>query len=219
MGGDGSTRWGGHRRRPCVNEWTYTLAAAAFAAELRTAHPHARLEGHYRTTPGGPRGTLTVGPADGRGWRRLALAMDPGDVGTAGADLEPAPQPLGGVRWWLRCPRCRARRAVLYVTPWTGAHYRCRVCLGLAYPVQRLDPVRRAEHRMRKVVARLGVERPETLPDLPPKPPGMHWRTYERHAAVYDAANAQREARCLAEMRRLLASIERRAPHHPRGRR
>ena len=103
MGRDGSTRWGGHRRRPCVNEWTYTLAAAAFAQELRGAHPLERLFGYFTTTPGGP-------------------------------------------------------------------------C-------------------------------------------GMHWRTYERHAAAYDAANARREARCLSGLVRLLASIERRGPHRARGRR
>jgi len=118
--------------------------------------------------------------------------------------LEPVPQPLGGVRWWLRCPGCGSRRAMLYALRHTGRHFRCRACRRLAYASERYDAMERPALRMRTVARRLGLRHPEAVPDLPPKPPGMHWRTYERHATTYALAEARRDEAFVAGLRRLL---------------
>src|SRR5215210_3849722 len=119
MGGDGSTRWWGHRRRWCIGEGTYPLAARTFAEQLREASPYERLAGRY-CAPGGVAGSFSVGlPGDG-GWRWLVLTADDASDGPRRVVLEPGPQRFGGVRWWLRCPLCGSRRATLYLTRWTG---------------------------------------------------------------------------------------------------
>jgi hypothetical protein len=44
--------------------------------------------------------------------------------------LDGIPQPLGGLRWWFRCPTCDARRAKLYKPQHA---WMCRKCAGLTY--------------------------------------------------------------------------------------
>ncbi len=70
----------------------------------------------------------------------------------------------------------------------------CRACLEFLYRTQRAAPAHRHQLTPHRVVGRPGVRSPENLPDLPPKPPRMHWRTYDRLADAHEAAEEPRLA-------------------------
>ena len=99
------------------------------------------------------------------------------DVSTAG-ELLPfvtTKTRFGGRRTWLECPGCKTPRRVLY----DGAGFRCRACHGLSYMTQRERPWARSVTRIQRLRERLGGSGNLSLP-FPPKPKGMHWRTYRR---------------------------------------
>ena len=73
-----------------------------------------------------------------------------------------------------------------------------------AYASQFLDPIGRAWRIKAKVKARLiGDEDPDEW-DLPPKPKGMRWATYEKWEAKYDAAEEALDAHCSLALARLM---------------
>jgi hypothetical protein len=82
---------------------------------------------------------------------------------------------FGGTRAWLQCLTCGRACRVLY----GGTRFRCRTCLGLRYESQYEAGFARAASRVHKIRGRLGhygaIDEP-----FPPKPKGMHWRTYRR---------------------------------------
>lgn len=99
----------------------------------------------------------------------------------------------GGVRPWFRCSAdgCGRRVALLYGA---GRYFACRHCYRLAYDSTREDVGNRHLSRAQAIRRRLGGSA-NMLEPFPPKPKGMHWRTYlrlwrEEHAAeeAYDAA-------------------------------
>jgi hypothetical protein len=100
---------------------------------------------------------------------------------------------FGGTRLWFRCPGCSRRCQVLY----GGAGIACRTCQGLRYRSQAEDPTSRANRAMCKIAKRIDPRC--NMGDLPPKPPGMHWTTYDRLAERYDA---QSEKWAILVMRR-----------------
>lgn len=121
--------------------------------------------------------------------------------------LERTPCHYGGERVWCRCPGCGSRRAVLYSV---HGRFLCVPCNGLAYSVTREEPLYRYGRRGEKIMERLGAE-PDWVLDWyvpPPKPKGMHWRTYERLCrewfAVRDAARSDYNT----GMMRLIASTD-----------
>ncbi|MEK6785498.1 MAG: hypothetical protein AABY61_08460 [Nitrospirota bacterium] len=91
---------------------------------------------------------------------------------------------LGGQRLWFRCPArgCNRRVAILY----GGGIFACRHCYKLAYPSQRETWDGRARIRADRIRARLGWE-PGILNGDGLKPKGMHWRTFARLLAEYEA--------------------------------
>lgn len=94
----------------------------------------------------------------------------------------------GGQRPWFRCPGagCGRRVAVLY----GGNIFACRHCHNLSYESQREQPWNRALKRTQKIHQKLGGS--GCIADgTPPKPKGMHWRTYSRLAAQMETADAQ----------------------------
>lgn len=106
----------------------------------------------------------------------------------------------GGLCWWLHCPSCGSRRKTLFA-PWDFAGqlsrwslWRCRVCLGLAYPNQSLGPRERAQRRIETLVERLGG-----VPGQPPrvflkwKPKGMHGSTFRKLERRLQAAITHRD--------------------------
>jgi hypothetical protein len=82
----------------------------------------------------------------------------------------------GGHRVWFRCPArgCGRRVAILY----GGYVFACRSCHQLNYQVQHEQPRDRTYSRAQKLHVRLGGTGNLTH-DLPPKPTGMHRKTYQ----------------------------------------
>ena len=92
---------------------------------------------------------------------------------------------FGGERVWFVCPGCARRCRVLF----GGARFRCRTCHGVRYGSQAETKAGRAVRGMFKIVGRLYPK--ADFNELPPKPRGMHWRTYERLADRYQAYDDQ----------------------------
>lgn len=92
---------------------------------------------------------------------------------------------FNGKRQWFLCPTCNRPCRVLF----GGSHFRCRRCHGLKYESQYEDKMIRASSQRHKIRQRLGhvgsLEDP-----FPPKPKGMHWRTYDRLRAKDEALGA-----------------------------
>jgi hypothetical protein len=79
----------------------------------------------------------------------------------------------GGERAWFRCPAmgCGRRAAILY----GGSIFACRHCHNLAYDSQNETSHSRALGKAQAIRVKLGGE---PAGNFPPKPKGMHWRTY-----------------------------------------
>lgn len=93
------------------------------------------------------------------------------------------PVHFGGQRKWLVCPRCQRRCRILY----GGSRFYCRKCHGLKYRSQSEDSAQRAITRAQATRKRLGGS--EGIDDpFPPRPKGMHWKTYRRLEEVDEAA-------------------------------
>ena len=85
------------------------------------------------------------------------------------------PTNFNGRRQWFVCLACRRRCRIIY----GGTFFRCRKCQGLRYETQYEPPFARAATRALKIREKLGSKGGIDDP-FPPKPKGMHWRTYER---------------------------------------
>lgn len=83
----------------------------------------------------------------------------------------------GGERPWWICPGCCKRVAVLY----GGKYFRCRKCHGLAYGSQSETKLDRMMHRLQARRIKLGADG-NMFDAFPPRPKGMHKRTYERES-------------------------------------
>ena len=81
---------------------------------------------------------------------------------------------FGGGRPYFHCPSCGRRVLQLYVR----GQFSCRQCHGLSYPSQRERESDRAQRRANQIRARLGGE--PGWQNVPPRPKGMHNRTYDR---------------------------------------
>lgn len=113
--------------------------------------------------------------------------------------LERVPQPFGGGRQYFRCRACQRRCLVLY----GGTRFRCRKCSNLAYASQIEDGTDRACSKARAIRKRLGCEGSFDDP-FPPKPKGMHWKTYHRLERECEFL----EERVAAEIAQLLARFK-----------
>lgn len=85
---------------------------------------------------------------------------------------------FGGQRPWFVCPGegCGRRVAILYGA---GHDFRCRHCCHLAYDSQRHDYPTRLLTRAQQTRRRLGGSG-SLMEPFPPRPRGMHERTYRR---------------------------------------
>ncbi len=117
------------------------------------------------------------------------------------AYLDRTPCRFGGSRAWWLCPCCGRRVAILYI----GKTPACRRCYRLAYRSERETADDRATRQADKLRDRLGWE-PGILNGKGGKPKGMHWRTFERLEAQYDAYVSV----SLAGMGRMLGKIQQR---------
>lgn len=108
------------------------------------------------------------------------------------------PCTYGGHRPWLVCPACLRRMAILYSGP---SGFYCRKCLGLVYQSQRESGGDRALTRAQAIRRRLGGSA-NMLEPFPPKPRGMHWRTYLRLRRAARAAEARYDMAFWGKMQR-----------------
>jgi hypothetical protein len=119
--------------------------------------------------------------------------------------LVSSPRNFGGLQWYVVCPKTGRRVRVLY-RPLGATSFASRHTWGrrAAYASQFLDPIGRAWRIKAKVKARLiGDQDPDEW-DLPPKPKGMRWVTYENWEAKYDAAEEALDALCGQALARLM---------------
>ncbi|MBK8318351.1 MAG: hypothetical protein IPL05_06980 [Betaproteobacteria bacterium] len=193
MGGYGSGRQGGKRSTDSMNpldirrmhrdglltpgrafSWQWTVGGKEVASiRLRTEGDHVILD--YRNR------------SHGGEWRPMEYPVY----------LEWTNCTLGGRRVWFRCPAegCGRRVAVLF----GGSIFACRHCHGLAYESTRENSGDRAMRRADAIRKRMKWV-PGTANPKGDKPKGMHWRTFWRLSAEYDAfANTSwaETARCL----------------------
>jgi hypothetical protein len=94
-------------------------------------------------------------------------------------------RPYGGRQWYFLCPRTGRRASVLWKPPGAPS-FACRQAWGrqVAYGSQFQSPYRRACSGAEAIRDRLGGRRySEWSGELPPRPKGMHRRTYEREIA------------------------------------
>ena len=100
--------------------------------------------------------------------------------------VEWTPCHFGGERAWFRCPAmgCGRRVAVL----WGGEIFACRHCHNLAYESQNETAHSRALTKVQSIRMKLGGE---PCGDFPPKPKGLHWKTYWRWKQKADVAESR----------------------------
>jgi hypothetical protein len=87
--------------------------------------------------------------------------------------LDTSPCRFGGVRWFAFCPETGRRVGHLYIG---GRGALSRHAYGLAFNSQREGEVDRMFRRRDKLFDRLKSSNPE----MPPRPKGMHGKTYKR---------------------------------------
>jgi len=92
---------------------------------------------------------------------------------------------FGGRRQWFCCLGCGRLCRVLF----GGSLFRCRHCHKVRYSSQAETRADRATRAMFKIVHLLDPT--AQINELPSKPKGMHWRTYERLAERYDGYDAE----------------------------
>ncbi len=204
MGGYGSTRWQGKAVR-------------------RTTGVSLRLEiGELKAYLGGE--TYLLGWSWKRGEREMGnvtLKVEPGCVTllyTTTRDgatetirdpvaVERTPCNYGGTRAWFACPGCELRCAALYLPP-GATRFRCRTCHKLAHGTQQMDAHDRHMHRIRVIERQLGAEGQYSPFRVPPKPKGMHWRTYQRLHEAFLKHEVERNKYLAASFERLTARFE-----------
>lgn len=106
----------------------------------------------------------------------ISYPAHPGAIADT-TSLVSTPQPFGGVRWWVSCPRCHARCRKLYQPRYPRAAFACRSCHRLDYLTQRISKPERWRLRSRRTLATIGLE-PSTV--IRQKPKWMRWRTFDR---------------------------------------
>src|SRR5581483_5596612 len=100
---------------------------------------------------------------------------------------------------------CGRRVAKLYGP---GTYFLCRHCYDLRYSSQREQPMERARERTQAIRVRLGGTANLTQP-FPPKPKGMHWRTYHRLRREAEEAEHRYTMGLMAWLRRTDARLDR----------
>jgi hypothetical protein len=95
--------------------------------------------------------------------------------------LVACPRHFGGWQWYFLCPRENRRVSVLWSPP-GKRFFAGRASWGdqVAYLSQYHQRGARAHYMARKVCDRIGGPGASEVWEIPPKPNGMRWRTYQR---------------------------------------
>ena len=116
-------------------------------------------------------------------------------------ELERFPQPFGGHRWYVICPRTHRRCQCLYLPP-GATRFRSRQGFGvrLQYLSQTYDRRTRLMETGRRIAAKVLRVGPAKWReeyrdwDFPPKPQWMRWKTYNRHYSRWEWYEQQSDA-------------------------
>lgn len=114
-------------------------------------------------------------------------------VGPYAVSITFTPCHFGGQRAWFICRGCGRRVAILYPL-------NCRTCVGARYACESKTPHVRRIRKAIKWRTALGQEKNGTLAPFPPRPKGMHQKTYQRlkmRSIDLEAAIWEDEARWL----------------------
>lgn len=110
----------------------------------------------------------------------------------------------GGRRWWMVCPNRGDRCAKLYLPP-GGDRFAGRKAFRLDYRIQRVAHEDRPLERLFNLQLKLGGK--PGLGNLPLRPKGMWWRTYERHLERYRALEGEAVAGAWLVVERLRGAV------------
>jgi hypothetical protein len=111
-------------------------------------------------------------------WVRLRYSAN-GDPQDYRVRLATSSCHFGGRRWWWRCPSSGRRVAKLYLPP--GAKkFAARAVYRLAHRSQRGTALDRSHDRQAKLYRKLGADYRVFEQPPPPRPKGMHRKTYAR---------------------------------------
>lgn len=108
------------------------------------------------------------------------------------------PGPLGGMRKWLLCPRCKRRCVLLYRND-----YVCRICAKGRYRSELASPHQRKLLKAFKTREQLGQTAGGIVAPFPRKPKHMHWSTYFRVRSAAEWNEAEFLRKELADIERL----------------
>lgn len=96
-------------------------------------------------------------------------------------------QRLGGERAWFTCLSCKRRCRIIY----GGDLFRCRACYRAVYPSQYSPFPEGKVNRALRIRQRLSDEWLGIDDPFPPKPKGMHWKTYDRLIEAHEEGYRQ----------------------------
>ena len=136
-----------------------------------------------------------------RGWMRLEFGS-----GDHWLELVTEPRHFGGRQWYFLCPQTGRRASVLWKPP--GARsFASRQAWGrqVAYGSQFQSWPGRASLAARAIRYRLGgPDYADSSGELPPRPKGMHWRTYEKTVRRYEAYKTIMDQDLIATLARMM---------------
>lgn len=216
MGGYFSTRWGWHRTKPGTDPLLFIdiryLARHGYL-DAPAGKIYARsLSWSSRGKPSGWIMVHVTGADDGMPWdielvyQVRTYDHEPWTPVRETIDLDYTDCHYGGQRPWFVCPGCGTRKAVLRSV---GGRFRCNACHGIAYSSTRESAHDRALRRAHEVRRKLG-EGPGPVWHRPPKPKGMHWKTYWRLCQTFDRTDEVVEAGLIDMERRVSKLLNRR---------
>jgi hypothetical protein len=164
MGGLGSTRWKGHKKKTQI-EACACLAVWDFGIDVLV--PYADRWGRWIWDPGDtPRASLffrLVTTAE-VGTLRIHVAPDsemPSEDQVV--RLSSIPRCFGGREWYFHCPQCDRRVAKLYLPP-HETHYACRTCHDLTYRARQQHDKGQDPYKARWIEELEALLRGEELP-------------------------------------------------------
>lgn len=140
---------------------------------------------------------LATGEVIASGWLEMDLQYEDdaravirlGEI-TQTLRMRREPRQFGGGQWYFLCPSTGRLASVLWLPP-GASRFASRQTWGrrVAYGSQFQTPHDRAVSRAQDIRMRLGGRKYISLMDglTPPKPKGMHWRTYDRLIAKSEA--------------------------------
>ncbi len=148
-------------------------------------------------------GRITADTTDGR---RGRLRLELGEL-DQWIELVALARHYGGQQWYFLCPQTGRRASVLWKPP--GARsFACRQAWGrqVAYGSQFQSPYRRASSAAQDIQRRLREEPyiPLVGDELPPRPKGMHRRTYDKIVRRHEAYKTIMDQDLIAALARMM---------------